>query len=65
MDIEDKELIEEMYKLKKAFNHRSLHPNTLAHQNFLKTHFEKVMNFAQKFPNVDFSNEIDYFSKNA
>lgn len=65
MDIEDKELIEEMYKLKKAYNHRSLHPNTIAHQNFLKAHFEKVMDFAKKFPNVDFSNEIDYFSKNA
>lgn len=65
MDSNDIELIEEMYKLKKAFNHRSLHPNTIAHQEFLKTHLEKVMYYSKKYPNIDFSNEIKHFSENS
>ena len=62
---EDKELIVEMYKLNLAMNHRSLHPNTIAHKNFLKNHLEKSLQFAKKYPTVSFESEIAYFSKNS
>ncbi len=62
---EDFELIEEMYKLNVAMNHRSLHPNTIAHKNFLKNYLEKSLQFAKKYPAVSFESEIAYFSKNS
>jgi hypothetical protein len=63
MESNDIELMEEMYKLKKALNHRSLHPNTIAHKEFLKTHLEKAIYYSKKYPNIDFSNEIKHFSE--
>lgn len=61
----DKEIIEEMYKLRKAFNHRSIHPDTNAHKEFLKTYCEKSIYYSKVYPNVDFKEEIAYFSKNS
>lgn len=45
-----------------ATKHRSRNPETKAHKKFLEAHLEKAKTFQEKFPDLDFTNEIDYFS---
>ena len=48
-------------KIRTAYLHKPLHPQSQQHQTFLKSYVEKTKLLQQQFPEIDFSNEINYF----
>lgn len=62
IDEESKKLMEEIRKVTIAKNHRAFQPETSAHRQFLKSHFEKVKQLQDKFPFLDLTEELAYFS---
>ncbi len=59
---EAQNLMEELRKIAIAKRHKSFHPATQAHQQFLHSHYEKVKNIQEKYPSMDFKEELAYFS---
>ncbi|MES2773199.1 MAG: GSCFA domain-containing protein [Bacteroidota bacterium] len=55
--------MEEINKLVHAKNHRSLHPSSKQHQQFLATMLERAKLLQQRLTGLDFSDELAYFSK--
>jgi hypothetical protein len=54
-------LMKEIHAIHIAARHRSMHPGTDAHQTFLKTHIEKTMSLSNKYPQLDFRQELAIF----
>ncbi len=63
--IEDKtlQISKKIDKINKALSHKILHPKTPAHKKFLKAQLDKVKNLSVQYPEIDFSDEIDYLTK--
>lgn len=59
---ETRELMEEIRKIVIARNHKPFNPGSQQHQRFLQTNGEKVNHLQQKYPFLDFSKELSYFS---
>lgn len=57
-------LMAELRKISVARKHRALQPATMAHQRFLRSHQEKAMELQQRYPFLDLSDDIAYFSHN-
>lgn len=57
-------LVEEIRSLVTARKHRVQYPSTMAHQKFLTAHHEKTIDLLRRFPNLDLSEEFNYFSGN-
>jgi hypothetical protein len=55
-------IAEEIKKTRIAFRHRALHPDTDAHRRFLGEQFLKVKELAEKYPFLDFREEMIHFS---
>lgn len=55
-------LMQEIRKITIARRHRSLHPDTEAHKQFLQTHWEKTKSLQEKYPFLHFEDELAYFS---
>ncbi len=62
MPAETEMIIKEIKKLNIAYKHRPAHPDTLAHQTFLKTHLQKVMDLKQRYPFLNLTEEEMYFA---
>lgn len=59
----DKESIKlgvEFQKIKKGINHRPLHAESKAHQKFIQELKEKIKNYHQKYPDLDWEEELDF-----
>lgn len=56
-------LAQEITGVRKALSHRPLNPSTDAFQRFLLQFLEKTRLLSKNHPGLDFSSEIDYFSK--
>lgn len=56
-------LMEELRKLVMARRHRPLHPATEAHARFRREQYEKAAGLARRFPFLDLSQELNYFSE--
>ena len=56
-------LIKEIKNINIAFKHRSSHAHTEAHKKFLESHLQKVQLLQQQHPHLNFTKEIEYFSK--
>jgi len=56
------ELMKEIKKIMAAYHHKPFQSTTLAHQQFLQTHLKKIQQLKQKYPHIDFKEEIIYFS---
>jgi len=56
-------LMEELRKLVVARRHRPLHPATEAHARFRREQYEKAAGLARRFPFLDLSQELNYFSE--
>lgn len=52
----------QMKKVKIAMNHKPFHPQSAAHQKFLKENFEKIVQLQKIYPMIDFSKEYQFFS---
>jgi hypothetical protein len=63
IDESSQQLMQEIKKITIAKNHKAFQPETKAHQQFLKSHFEKVKALQEKFPFLDLKEEMDYFSQ--
>jgi hypothetical protein len=59
---EDRILLEEIKKIVVARKHKPFHSSTAAHQLFLKTSLQRVTLIQQKHPQLDLTEEIEYFS---
>lgn len=62
MSDETNNIIKELKKLNTARKHRSAHPETEAHQNFLKTNLQKAKALQQQYPFLSLEDEFNYFS---
>jgi len=56
------ELMAEIKKIVIARKHRAFQPDTNAHEQFLKTYFERAVSLQEKFPYLDLREEINYFA---
>lgn len=54
--------IDEIRPLRAARKHRPQHPDTQAHRQFLITQYQKALELQQRLPDLDFSEELNYFS---
>jgi len=59
---DDRPVIEEVRKLVTARRHRSLHPATEAHARFVREQHAKAEELAKRYPFLDLSDELAYFS---
>jgi hypothetical protein len=55
-------LIKEMEELSKAMRHKPKSNESLAHQKFLHSFLEKTQTLQSRYPHLDFTREIEYFS---
>lgn len=60
-----KDLMKEIRQIAIARKHRSMQPETNAHQQFLKSHLEKAQKLSAQHPFLDLSEEMEYFQGNA
>ncbi|MCY7423057.1 MAG: GSCFA domain-containing protein [Chitinophagaceae bacterium] len=56
-------LMEEVKKMVNAYRHRPFNPLTTPHQNFIKNSLLKARQLQQQLPQLDFSDQIDYFNQ--
>ena len=63
VDEESQQLMEEIKKIVIARKHKAFQPETNAHKLFLKAHLEKANELQVKYPFLDLTEEIDYFSE--
>lgn len=62
---ESRQLGEQMIKIKAAMNHRPFHANTPEHRAFLAAQLLKVKALQAKYPAIDWTLEVAYFSQTA
>lgn len=53
---------EEVQQIVTARNHKAIQPNTMAHQKFLKSFFEKTQRLMEQYPFLQLQEEAAYFS---
>lgn len=58
-----KKLSEEIKKIIIAANHKPFNAQSQQHKQFLQNHFEKTKQLQQQYPFLDFSKELQFFSK--
>ena len=63
IDNESQLLMQEIKKIIIARKHKAFQPETKAHQQFLINHFEKVKDLQKKYPFIDLTEELVYFSQ--
>lgn len=56
-------LMEEIRKIVIARNHKPFNAASQQHKQFLQTHFERSKALQEKYPYLDFSKELEYFSQ--
>ena len=61
LDKDARVTMDEIKKIVTAYKHKPFQSSSKAHQDFLKNYLEKIQQFQQKNPHLDFSKEIDYF----
>jgi hypothetical protein len=62
IDGKTQEVMKEIQQLQQAFKHKPLHPNSSEHQKFRQKFREIASQLSNRFPSLDFSNELTYFS---
>jgi hypothetical protein len=63
IDDESQKIMEEIKPLMIAAKHKAFQPETNAHKQFLLAHFEKTKNLREKYPFIDLSRELEFFSQ--
>jgi hypothetical protein len=57
-----REAMKEIDKITAAIQHRPLHPHSQAHVAFRKKYLQMAFSLSQRFPDLDFSREIEAFT---
>ena len=63
MDSSTRGQMEEVKKMVNAYRHRPFNPLTTSHQKFIKNSFVKALQLQQQLPQLDFSEQINYFNQ--
>jgi hypothetical protein len=61
LDLKASELAEDVKKIRAAYHHRPMHPDTQQHKQFLRTHLDKARKLQEKLPMLDWKKELSYF----
>ncbi len=64
IDNASQQLMKEVRQITIARRHKAFQPQTNAHQQFLKVHYEKAKNLSAQYPFLDFSEEMQYLLEN-
>lgn len=64
IDDQSRNLMEELRKISIARRHKPFQPDTTAHSQFLKSHLEKTKALQEKYPFLQLTEELNYFSGN-
>jgi hypothetical protein len=62
IDGNSQQLMKAVKQIAIARKHKAFQPQTHAHQQFLKVHYEKAKALAAQYPFLDFDEEMQYFS---
>jgi hypothetical protein len=62
IDDPGQQLLEEVKKIVTARRHKPFQPSTKAHRRFLEDHWQKTTALARRYPFLDLTEELDYFS---
>lgn len=62
LDKNTQDLLIEINDINAAMLHKPFNPQSQAHKKFLKKYAEKTMAIQERFPSLDFENELKYFS---
>ncbi|MCW3116873.1 MAG: hypothetical protein JWM28_955 [Chitinophagaceae bacterium] len=63
IDEDSQKLMQEVKKIMIARKHKAFQPETKAHLQFLRTHFEKTKQLQEKYSFLDLKEELVYFSQ--
>ena len=63
MNDRTKKLIEEIHSINLAYQHKAFNPTSQQHKKFLKSFYEKTRILQEEYPNLNFENELNYFSQ--
>jgi len=63
IDEPTQKLMQEIKSLVIARKHKAIQPDTMAHQQFLRTYFEKAKVLKEKYSFLDLDEEIKYFNR--
>jgi GSCFA family len=63
IDESSQKLMKEIKTIAIARKHKAFQPETNAHKQFLSSHFDKTKSIQQKYPFLNFTDELNYFSK--
>ena len=63
MDSSTRGQMGEVKKMVNAYRHRPFNPLTTSHQNFIKNSLVKALQLQQQLPQLDFSEQINYFNQ--
>jgi hypothetical protein len=63
IDDDSQQLMQEVRKIVIARKHKAFQPGTTAHRQFLAAHLEKVKTLQEKYPFLDFKEELKYFNE--
>jgi len=61
IDEPSQQLMEEVRKIVVARKHRPFQPDTNAHRQFLQNHYNKAKELQERYPFLDFHEELAYF----
>jgi hypothetical protein len=64
IDIESQPLMQELFQIKLAMQHRSMHPTSSAHQSFLQINITNCKTLQANNSFLNLQSEIDYFTSN-
>ena len=62
IDESSQKIMKEINEINAAVNHKPFNPSSASHKKFLQTNFEKVVVLSQKYPYLNFSNELNFFN---
>ena len=57
------QLMKEINEINAAVNHKPFNPSSTSHKKFMQINFEKVVMLSQKYPHLDLSKELQFFTK--
>jgi GSCFA family len=62
IDGKTQQVMKDIQQLQQAFKHRPMHPNSTEHEKFRQKFKEMATQLSNRFPSLNFSDELNYFS---
>ena len=62
IDESSQQLMKEINEINAAVNHKPFNPSSTSHKKFMQINFEKVVMLSQKYPHLDLSKELQFFT---